>query len=315
MAALALAAASEAQPPGPKGGPPRAEGRGRPGDGARRFGGPGGPPALERALDDLKLSDQKKEKAEVALKAHQETVRKLIDLARSDLLVKMQVVLSEQEFKTFTAGLDRRPGPGRGGRGAAGRRGVTVDQIVERILSFDKNKDGKVTKDELPERMQDLIAKGDTNKDGALDKDEIKKLATDLARDGSFRGFEGRGGPGGGLRPGRGGRVPPGSGFERALADLNLSEKKKDQAEGVVKAHQETLPKLMDLARSDLLLKMKEILTEQELKSFKAAVDRQPGLGARPVSPPLSTSRSGDLEKKLDQLQKDLDSLRREIRR
>jgi Ca2+-binding EF-hand superfamily protein len=64
---------------------------------------------------------------------------------------------------------------------------LRVDEIVERIMGFDKNRDGKVTKDELPERMHGLIARGDTNKDGALDRDEIKKLASirrglDLAR-------------------------------------------------------------------------------------------------------------------------------------
>jgi hypothetical protein len=241
----------------------------------------------------------------------------------------MQEVLSAEEFKTFKAALDRPPGPGRGGRGGgAARRGLTVDEIVERIMSFDKNKDGKVTKDELPERMQDLIAKGDTNKDGALDKDEIKKLATDLARDGAFRGFGGRGGPGGGLRPGRGGRFPPGGfgpggGPERALEDLKLSGKKKEQAEAAVKAHREDVPKLMGLARSDLLLKMKEVLSEGEFKNFKAALDRTPGFGdrpggrgGRPPGPaPADGSRPGDVEKKLDQLQKELDELRREMRR
>src|SRR5205807_7056903 len=129
-----------------------------------------------------------KEQARAAVKAYQENVDKLRSLARSDLLLKMKDVLSEPEFKRFTDALDRPPGfaAGRGGRGAGffGNRGLTADQIVERIMSFDKNKDGKVTKDELPERMQDLIAKGDANKDGALDNAEIKKLATDLARNG-----------------------------------------------------------------------------------------------------------------------------------
>src|SRR5262249_8203431 len=72
--------------------------------------------------------------------------------------------------------------PGRGGRGRGDRgrggpggfrgfgRGLSADQVVERIMSFDKNKDGKITKDELPERMQFLIERGDANKDGALDK-------------------------------------------------------------------------------------------------------------------------------------------------
>src|SRR5262249_22081542 len=96
-----------------------------------------------------------------------------------------------------------------------GRLGV--DDIVERIMAFDKNKDGKVTKDELPEPMQHLISLGDTNKDGALDRDEIKKLATTLAATpggfgpGGGFGIEVAGrGPGGGF--GAGGAVGPGPG-------------------------------------------------------------------------------------------------------
>jgi hypothetical protein len=219
---------------------------------------------------------------------------------------------------------------GRGGRGGdRGGRGLSAEAIVERLLTFDRNKDGKVTKDELPERMQDLIAKGDTTKDGALDKDELTKLATTLGRDGlpfGFGGFGGRGfgGPGFGGRGGPGGGFGPGDGIQAALDDLKLSDQKKETAEAAVRAHQENVRRLLDLARADLLLKMTEVLSEEEFKTFKEAVDRQPGFtdrpggrGGRPPSPapPAGAFRPGDLEKRLDQLQKDLDSLRREIRR
>src|SRR5215510_10831162 len=115
---------------------------------------------------------------------------------------------------------DQKPGPP---PGLVQPARISVEDIVERIMAFDKNKDGKVTKDELPERMHDLIARGDTNKDGALDKDEIRKLATDLPREGAFRGFGpgGRGGPGGGFGPFGGFR--PGGGIEGALDGLKLS--------------------------------------------------------------------------------------------
>jgi hypothetical protein len=313
-------------------------------------GGPGGPGGLggfasaERALDEMKLDDKKREKAETIVKAYGDNVRKLLDLARSDLLVKMKDVLSEQELKTFTTALERRPpgpggpggprGPGRGGPGGRGGRGLTVDQIVERIMAFDKNKDGKITKDELPERMQDLIAKGDTNKDGALDKDEVKALAAKIEKEG-FPGFDGRGGPGG--RGGRGpggpfGRGPGGPGgfasAERALDELKLADKTREKAEAVVKAYSENVRKLLDLARSDLLLKMKDVLSEQELKTFTTALERRPagfggfggrggrgGPDARGGPPPADNARSADLEKKLDQIQKQLEELRREIRR
>ncbi len=164
---------------------------------------------------------------------------------------------------------DRQGGPG-GGLG----RGLTSEQIVERLLSFDKNKDGKVSKDELPERMQDLLSKGDTNKDGFLDKDEIKKLSTTLAQDRQRPGAGGRG-PGG-----RGpGGFGPGGGAQRAVDDLSLSGSKKDKAEEVLKGYQESVRKLMDLAHSDLLLKMKGVLSDEEYTKFKAALDRGPGRG------------------------------------
>jgi hypothetical protein len=163
---------------------------------------------------------------------------------------------------------------GRGGPGGFRGRGLSVDQIVDRIMSFDKNKDGKITKDELPERLQNLIEKGDTNKDGALDKDEVKALATKLQTEGiggfGFGGFPGFGGF-------RGDRA------ERALNDLNLGDKKKkDAAEAIVKAHQETVKKLMELARDEMLLKMKDVLSDEEYKKFKTELENPPGPGPRP---------------------------------
>jgi hypothetical protein len=141
--------------------------------------------------------------------------------------------------------------------------------------------------------MQQLIEQGDTNKDGALDKDEIKALATKLQRDGLPPGFDGPGGPGGRGPGGRGGPGGPGGprgpggpggpgGLERAVDDLKLSDKKKEKADAVLKAHQESVRKLMDLANSDLLLKMKDVLSEEEFKKFKEAVDRRPPFGERP---------------------------------
>jgi hypothetical protein len=160
-----------------------------------------------------------------------------------------------------------------------GRLGV--DDMVERIMALDKNKDGKVTKDELPERMHDLIAQGDTNKDGALDKEEIKRLATTLAAAPGGRvttvGF------GGGLRvtaPAPGIPGPRPDRAEEIVDDLKLSGKKKDQAMAAAKAHQENVRKLMDQARAELLREMKGILSAEEFEDFKAALDRP---GGRPT--------------------------------
>jgi hypothetical protein len=156
-----------------------------------------------------------------------------------------------------------------------------VDDVVKRIMAFDKNKDGKVTKDELPQRMHHLIELGDTNKDGALDEGEVRKLATRLAAGpGGFGGGAVRVGPGPGVRGGFGVggafRVGPDV-LEGVVDDLKLPARKRDQALAVAKAHQENVRKLMDQARTELLAKMKEILSEEEFKDFRAALDRPRG--------------------------------------
>ena len=195
---------------------------------------------------------------------------------------------------------------------------ISVDDVVERIMAFDKNKDGKVSKDELPERMHDLITRGDTNKDGALDRDEIRRLATApgglVTRGGFGFGIEGPG-PGvpGPLGPGPG--VPGSAGIAGVVDDLKLSGKKKDQALAAVKAHEENVRKLMDQSRAELLQKMKEILSKEEWKDLKAALDRpRGGTIVIDVGPP-DAPRPGDVERKIDQLQKELDELRRQLRR
>src|SRR5262249_22048028 len=62
-------AASEAQPPGRKGPPPD------------RFGKRGGPgPGIDRIVDDLKLSGEKRDTVRAAVGAYQDNVRRLTDL-------------------------------------------------------------------------------------------------------------------------------------------------------------------------------------------------------------------------------------------
>lgn len=205
-------------------------------------------------------------------------------------------------------------GKGKGGKGAP-----NADVTVDRILSFDKNKDGKITKDELPERLQYLLELGDTNKDGALDKEEIEKLVANQQGFGGFGGFGGpkgaKGFPGGGKGGGFAGG-PQAGGIQRALAALSISGATKDKADAIAKSHQENVNKLMDLARSDLLLKMKDVLNDQDYKTFKEAMDRPPGpqfgvVGGGGGGP----NRLGELERRLDQLQKELDDVRRGIKR
>jgi hypothetical protein len=163
---------------------------------------------------------------------------------------------------------------------------IHVDDIVERLMGFDKNKDGKVTRDELPDRMHHLIELGDTNKDGSLDRDEIRTLATKLSARPAGPGGAGPiavpvgPGPGPGAPGGfsAGGAIRSGpDAAEGVVEDLKLSGKKKQEAMAAVKAHQENVRKLMDRARAELLETMRGILSEEEFKDFSAALDRPRG--------------------------------------
>ena len=184
---LFLAATAVGQPPFGPGGPKGPKGK---------KGGKGG---SERLIDDLKLSGQQREQARAALRAYDDKVRQATAEARRELVERMKDVLTADDLAAFKADLDQVPllpavvlGP----------RGVPADDLIGRLMDFDKNKDGKVTKDELPERMHYLIEQGDTNGDGALDREEIRRLAARSERPPPPPGAKGGGPKGGGPKGG-----------------------------------------------------------------------------------------------------------------
>jgi hypothetical protein len=199
--------------------------------------------------------------------------------------------------------------------GKKGGPPVSAEQIVDRLMSFDKNNDGQITAEELPERMQHLVALGDTNKDGALDREELTKLARTLAAFTEFAGPGGPGGPGGGPPPGvfgpKGGG-PKGGAFkgavgeaQRTLDDLNITGSTRDKADRALRLQQDKLRRFEELTRAELMLQMKDVLNEEDYRLFKTALDRPggpPGFKG-PRTPP-------DLRGRIDQLQKELDELR-----
>ena len=165
---LAATVALMAQPPEDR---PQGQGRGGPG---------GGPGAFMRfnpifqALD----TDEDGELSKSEIKNAAKSLRKL-DKNKDGQLT------AEELRPNFPQGGPGGPGAGEGrrrpegGPDGPGPGGPTADpeEMVKTLMAFDKNGDGKLSKDELPERMQGMFERGDTNKDGFLTPDEIRVSA------------------------------------------------------------------------------------------------------------------------------------------
>ncbi len=180
-------------------------GRGGPGGGRGGFGGFMRMLPIMAALDadeDGEISAKEIENAVVALKK--------LDKNKDGKL-------TEDELRpNFSGrGFGGPGGPPGGGRGfggpggGGGNRGASPEQIVERFMRMDENKDGKLQKDEIAERMQDVFARADANKDDVVTKEELTKMAEQMAARGGRGGREGGGRGGfGGDRGGRGSDRP-----------------------------------------------------------------------------------------------------------
>jgi Ca2+-binding EF-hand superfamily protein len=145
-------------------------------------GGPGGGmSALFAVLDvnhDNVLSADEIKKAPAALKA--------LDKNKDGRLDAGELPVMGRGGRD--GGGDRGGPGGPGGRGdgrgrgeqddEGGARPTSPDDLVATLMAFDKNHDGKLSKDELPERFQGLFDRADLNKDGVLTQDELKKSAT-----------------------------------------------------------------------------------------------------------------------------------------
>jgi len=181
---LALVQAQE----GP-GAQPHGEGFGR-GPGRGRFPGPGlGFATLDTNGDGTLTAGE--------IDAASTSLRKLYKNADGRI--------TAEEARMAFAEIRPRGGP-EGGRGRReGPGGNAVDDNVKTLMAFDADGDGKLSKAELPERMQVMFDRADENKDGFLTVDEVRKFAAAQAGTAPSMGSGGREGPEGrrGDGPGR----------------------------------------------------------------------------------------------------------------
>src|SRR4051794_34483028 len=60
-----------------------------------------------------------------------------------------------------------------------GGQSADPEAAVNRLMAFDKNKDGKLTKDEINDvRLNAMFDRADTNKDGFVTREELTALMT-----------------------------------------------------------------------------------------------------------------------------------------
>ena len=144
---------------------------------------------------------------------------------------------------------------------------ATVDEVAARIMMFDRDHDGQIVKDELIERMQDLVTRGDSNGDGALDGGEIHMLAMSPAT-ASVQGFPGHGGYSFSDQPGLSSRLH----FEGALDDLRLASETRDEALAIVQTFVESHEASVS---ANLLKEMETVLTPEQLAEFTKALGNQ----------------------------------------
>ncbi len=161
-------------------------GRGPGGEGGRGFGGRGGEGGrgggfgnfarmlpIMKALDtneDGELSADEINNAVTALKKLDKNSDGKLD--QEELRPEMP-----EGFGGRGPGGEGGRGPGgEGGRGPGGAGGGQGGGMAERMFAYDANKDGKLEKSELPERIQGMFDRLDADKDGVLTKEEVSNF-------------------------------------------------------------------------------------------------------------------------------------------
>ena len=158
---------------------------------------------------------------------------------------------------------------------ASARPTAQPDDVVARLMSFDRNNDGKIEKAELAERMYTVMDRGDANRDGCLDRSELQTLAHAKPAAPVVRGFGH-----GNYVVGPNAEVSSRLHLEGAIDDLRLETARKASALGIVTSFSQALDAG---AQAELLDVLKEILTPEQLTTFTKALEQERRLGAQRV--------------------------------
>jgi hypothetical protein len=180
------------------------------------------------------------------------------------------LILTVGFFVAASIGVAQRQGPGPGrGQGPPSTDGG--EDLVVRMMAFDQDKDGKLTKVEITDaRLHRLFDRSDANKDGIVTKEELASLAVKEHSDESGGGPPGFGGGPPGFGP-RGGGPPggfmgggrPGEILPRMLQErLKLTPEQKSD---------------LDALQKELDARLDKILSAEQKTQLKQMRDRGPG--------------------------------------
>jgi hypothetical protein len=151
------------------------------------------------------------------------------------------------------------PGPGQ----EVYSQSATGGDLVARMMEFDKDKNGKLTKNEVTDaRLHRLFARSDANNDGTVTKEELASLAAkeESNRRGRSFGFGPPGGPPGGgpggfmMMPPRPGEVLPPMAQQR----LRLSALQKAELASIQKEVDEKLEKILNDEQKKQIQEMRQ---------------------------------------------------------
>ena len=136
----------------------------------------------------------------------------------------------------------------------------TASDIVSRLHSFDRNGDTRIARDELPERMHGVLQRHDEDRDGALSASEVVSAVRGASRGGAVsRSF----------------RSKPTT-LADVVKDLRLPQPKHDQATEFARKYKVS-PNFITGIETELDLRMRDLLDDEEYESFVAAAARLRG--------------------------------------
>lgn len=158
---------------------------------------------------------------------------------------------------------------------------MNADDVVARLMRFDRNKDFKISIDELPDRMQTLVVRGDKSDDLMLDAREIRGM-TQIGPEMpvlfpspqfGIYGF------------GDLGTLSSRTHIENSIEDLRLAPQRAEEAKRIALAQADELEPaaravagqpLTDERRAGLIARLGSVLSEEERDNLNAALARRP---------------------------------------